>query len=258
MSKILVLLIGLIPSAWAVDGVAVGTIETVDPAGTLITVKNAQGETLEKVAGSPLLQSERVIAKPDQTVVLHLKDDSNITIAPGSESSVKDYVPARPGSVPHVEMTKGSAHFDVNKTPTGHHTFYIHTSSATMGVRGTDFVVDQQNDGYSVVHTLEGNVSMAKNEAELDDPSKSVAVPAGRTSYLNSSMAHPSAPKVFNRKTYLTQLGKTYPAMMKQIHRTEQKRQMNAVSNSHAQKLKQAKEAEKTPAKRRARPRHPK
>ena len=179
MSKITVLLLAaFIAHAWADAPPEVGAIQEVDPAGTQVSVKNAQGATEEKPAGAPLLQSDQVIAKPNQTVVLHLKDDSNITATPGTEISVKDYVPAQAGSVPHVELTKGSAHFDVNKTPTGHPTFFIRTKSATMGVRGTSFVVDQQSDGYSTVHTLQGNVAIAKNEADLEDHSKSVAVPA--------------------------------------------------------------------------------
>lgn len=244
MNKIWILLLATlaISNAFADPATDVGTIESVDPAGTTVTVKNPQGVSAEKAPGAPIGPNDHILSKKGQTVVLHLKDDSNVTVAPGADVAVQDYIPSKPDSVPHVQLNQGSAHFDVPKTDTTHTKFFIRTNSATMGVRGTDFVVDQQSDGYSVVHTLSGNVAVAKNEADLEDHTKSVEVPAGRTSYMNQTMAHPAAPRVFNRKSYLTQLSKTYPAMSHQIHQSEQRRRQAEAANPRLANHKRAQE----------------
>jgi len=237
-------------SAFAED---IGSIESTDPAGSSVSVKDAQGATVQRAVGAPIAQAEHVLAAAGQTVVLKLKDGSEVSAAPGADLSVENYIPSQAGSMPHVVIQQGSAHFDINKTSTGHPTFFVHTSSATMGVRGTEFIVDQQSDGYSVVHTLDGKVAMAKSEGDLENTSKSVDVAAGHTSYLHPSMSAPAASKIFNRKTYLTQLSKNYPGLTKQVEHSHQRQlQRKAAENERAKQLKQSSEEKKQiPPKRR-------
>lgn len=196
---------------------AVGTLGPVDPSSSRVTVKDAQGRTRETVGGTSLFAQEHVLPKQGQTVGVALKDGSEVTATTGSDLSISDYVPGTPGSVPHAELDQGSAHFDVIHTTTGQISFYLKTKSAVMGVRGTEFVVDQSEDGTSNLHTLQGEVAMAKTEKDLGTPGHFTSVGAGTASYLKPSMKAPAVPQKFDRKAYLGQLAKTHPGLAKHV-----------------------------------------
>jgi hypothetical protein len=105
----------------------------------------------------------------------------------------------------------------VSKTTTGKISFYIRTNSAVMGVRGTEFVVDQGADGTSNLHTLQGQVAMAKSEKDLETPGHFTAVGPGKTSYLRRSMSAPAPVQSFDRKAYLAELSRTHPGIAKRV-----------------------------------------
>lgn len=238
----------------------IGSISSVIPNGAKVMVRSASGAIETREEGAPVHANEHILPSSGQTVVVHLKDGSYVAGAPGADFLVTDYSPNQPSSLLHVQLEQGSAHFDVNKTTTGHPSFFIKTKTATMGVRGTEFIVDQRNDGYSIVHTLEGRVALGKTEADLENPVKSVEIPAGHMSYFQEHMKAPSAPKVFNQKEYLESLGKQYPGMMKAVEHANRRRIESHSKNSPDKRLERKKtveEAQKNRTKRRYRPKKP-
>lgn len=234
---------------------AVGTVGPVDPPASKVTVRDAAGRTRETVGGTSLFTQEHVLPKQGQTVGVTLKDGSEITAEAGSDLSISDYVPGDPSSVPHAELDQGSAHFNVSHTTTGKTSFFLKTNSAVMGVRGTEFVVDQAADGTSNLHTLQGEVAMAKSENDLATPGHFTSVGAGTTSYLKRSMAAPAAPQKFDRQAYLGQLAKTHPGLAKHVRPVAPARPAARKKPSMAQrvKIRPAPKAKKHPPSRRRR-----
>ena len=233
---------------------AVGTIGPVDPSSSRVTIRDAQGLSRETVAGTSLFAQEHVLPKQGQTVGVALKDGSEITATTGSDLSISDYVPGTPGSVPHAQLDQGSAHFDVSHTTTGQTSFYLKTKSAVMGVRGTEFVVDQAEDGTSNLHTLQGEVAMAKTEQDLRTPGHYSSVGAGTASYIKPSMKAPAAPQKFDRKAYLGQLAKTHPGLAKHVRPApafKAPRKQNRNGKSMAQRVKISPAPKKRPPARR-------
>jgi hypothetical protein len=91
--------------------------------------------------------------------------------------------------------------------------FVVKTPAATIGVRGTDFVVDARDNGKDIeLHTLEGSVDAAKSVQNLIHKDI-VAVEGGFTIHALDSKPLPQ-PKSFDVKQFTTELNRREPAFV--------------------------------------------
>ena len=102
------------------------------------------GERLALRVGMPVREADRVVTGPDGTVGITFADNSLLSIGPNSDFAIERYVF---DSTTHVgefdsRLSKGSlagvSGKIVKQSPEA---MRVHTPSAIMGVRGTDFVV---------------------------------------------------------------------------------------------------------------------
>ena len=102
------------------------------------------GERLALHVGMPVREADRVVTGPDGTVGITFADNSLLSIGPNSDFAIERYV---------FDSTTHAGQFDsrlskgtlagvsgkiVKQSPEA---MRVHTPSAIMGVRGTDFVV---------------------------------------------------------------------------------------------------------------------
>ena len=88
--------------------------------------------------------------------------------------------------------------------------FVIRTKTATMGVRGTEFVAGfDAASGSSQLHTLEGIVEFAKDEGQVMSW-KGIPVAAGQQATLGATMDVP-APEPYNPQAYLEEMKAAQP-----------------------------------------------
>ena len=102
------------------------------------------GERLALRVGMPVREADRVVTGPDGTVGITFADNSLLSIGPNSDFAIERYV---------FDSTTHAGQFDsrlakgslagvsgkiVKQSPEA---MRVHTPSAIMGVRGTDFVV---------------------------------------------------------------------------------------------------------------------
>ena len=93
--------------------------------------------------------------------------------------------------------------------------FVIRTKTATMGVRGTDFMVGfDAASGTSELHTIEGVVDLAHQESQVMG-GHGVPVTAGQQASLGEALSVPPAPKAFNTQTFVAQVAAAEPEMAK-------------------------------------------
>ena len=102
------------------------------------------GERLALRVGMPVREADRVVTGADGTVGITFADNSLLSIGPNSDFAIERYVF---DSTTHVgefdsRLSKGSlagvSGKIVKQSPEA---MRVHTPSAIMGVRGTDFVV---------------------------------------------------------------------------------------------------------------------
>jgi hypothetical protein len=102
------------------------------------------GERLTLRVGMPVREADRVVTGPDGTVGITFADNSLLSIGPNSDFAIERYVF---DSTTHAgqfdsRLSKGSlagvSGKIVKQSPEA---MRVHTPSAIMGVRGTDFVV---------------------------------------------------------------------------------------------------------------------
>jgi hypothetical protein len=102
------------------------------------------GERLALSVGMPVREADRVVTGPDGTVGITFADNSLLSIGPNSDFAIERYVF---DSTTHAgqfdsRLSKGSlagvSGKIVKQSPEA---MRVHTPSAIMGVRGTDFVV---------------------------------------------------------------------------------------------------------------------
>ncbi len=86
--------------------------------------------------------------------------------------------------------------------------YLVRTRSAVMGVRGTEFVVDQfRGKAEAEFHTLEGTVEVGKTETDINE-GRGVSVKENEM--VHSSASGISKPMPFERKSYLENLDSAF------------------------------------------------
>lgn len=177
------------------------------------TEKQRRNASVEDV----VYEGDKIVTKKEQAVTLLLNEKTEITIGPSTSFLVEEYNPSERHST-ILSLAYGIIRALVKKTYEPGETFAVKTSSAAMGVRGTDFIVETNSKTkLTSVHTLEGEVIMGVDISSLRNANKSVKVPAGTTSMLKIGMNLPVAPKSFDQSTFRHDLQQRAPVFEKQM-----------------------------------------
>ena len=195
---------------------SVGVIETISGA-TTVKVKSSAG--VERVLGvRGILQKGDVITTEESQVIsIKLSDDTLMSIGPLSQVVIAKSDLGNEQSDTDIELQKGMTHVAVQKVYNESHKFFLRTSTATMGVRGTEFFVEHGADNQTSIHTLEGSVAVGKAGENLANSKNAVLVNRGNMSSLKPQSAQPSVPKQFNENEFFRNLNTRSPAMVAQI-----------------------------------------
>jgi len=145
-----------------------GAIERVN--GT-VSITNAANQSRPARSGEPLQTGETVTTENGGEVLIKLKDDSLVTLRPNTQMKLAEYrYENKPTDGMLVNLFKGTMRAVsglVGKTRPANVKFS--TSTATVGIRGTDFeiAIVEQDDGntragtYNYVNSGETNISIA-------------------------------------------------------------------------------------------------
>jgi len=136
-------------------------------------------QSFKKLTADSLLQTGDLIKTFNKSrVKIIFNDKSVIYVAPKSQFIIKEYkydkVKKERSSV--LNLLGGRVKLFVAKLSSKNKTFKVNTETATVGVRGTKFIVSSENEGETEVLVLSGSVEV-KNP--LDETNKSVILSKG-------------------------------------------------------------------------------
>jgi hypothetical protein len=109
---------------------------------------------------SPVVQDEVVETPRDGAVHLRFNDDTRFRVGSLSRATLDRFVfdPGRGGGELTIELSKGAFRFISGKIEKRN--YVLTTPTATIGIRGTDFLVEVFESGETVVTVLEGLVTL--------------------------------------------------------------------------------------------------
>ena len=141
----IVLLAALSATAWSADGA--GTIKTLSGSATI--TRAASGLPLPVAAGQRVYAGDRIATGPGSYVGVMLHDDTRLTIGPGSELLIREFEfnPSSYAGDLAVSFVKGTARVVTGLI--GKHAperVRFQTTTVTIGIRGTEFVLDLEPD----------------------------------------------------------------------------------------------------------------
>jgi hypothetical protein len=125
-------------------------------------VIDPQGKRISEV-GSVLEPGTSIATGDHSSVQIKYPDGSRVSV--GAKSKL--VTEAGTVDAQSVNLNFGRINALIHKQKSVDLHFKVKTKSATMGVRGTHFVVDAEPSGKSSTHVLEGRVDVAKDEKRL-------------------------------------------------------------------------------------------
>ena len=135
----IVILLAVWTNAWSADGA--GTVKTLTGSATVIRTSAA----LPIATGQRVFSGDRIVSAQDGYVGIMLYDDTRLTIGPGSELLIREFEFNANSYVGNltVSFLKGTARVVtglIGKNSPENMRF--NTPTATIGIRGTEFIVD--------------------------------------------------------------------------------------------------------------------
>lgn len=102
---------------------------------------------VEAAAGSTLFVADRLVAAPGASAGIVFKDGTLLTLGPGADLLVRDYVfePKQARYAFSVYLAKGSAIYSSGKIgKLAPESVQVNSPLATVGVRGTRFIINAE------------------------------------------------------------------------------------------------------------------
>jgi hypothetical protein len=136
---VIIILFAVWANAWSADGA--GTVKTLTGSATVIR----DSSVLPIATGQRVFSGDRIVSGRDSYVGIMLYDDTRLTIGPGSELLIREFEfnPSSYAGELAVSFLKGTVRVVTGligkNAPENVH---FDTPSATIGIRGTEFVVD--------------------------------------------------------------------------------------------------------------------
>ncbi len=138
--RVLLLLVLFFLLPLAVVAAPVGTVKTVSGEALI----DRQGQLLVAVAGMPVFAQDHLQTQPGSTLGVILRDDTSLTLGPGSRMQIKDYLfePKNSAFSLVLKMLKGSFLFMsgvIGKLAP--ESIQLETPESTIAVRGTRLLI---------------------------------------------------------------------------------------------------------------------
>jgi hypothetical protein len=211
----LVLLLLLADRSFAAQppGALFGKPEILGVAGSAgILVSRARGGSRVAHAGDPLWAGDSFVTPGGVSVKISYEDGSVVLAGPSTQVLMEDVKETL-----SVSSSQGVIRAIVVPLPPSaprpkHARFLIRTRSAVMGVRGTDFIVE--NDAAKLVtevHELVGVVDVAANEGAL---SRGQITPLNQGNSLRIIGAQIGTPSQFDRESFLKSFHQQNPGLL--------------------------------------------
>lgn len=143
--------------------------------------RNARSFALRK--SDRLLPGDEIDTQAGGRVVINLSDGSQVIVAPGSIAVLKDFRQA--GNLRELlDVVVGRIRVKINKLGGRPNPYRVNSPTASIAVRGTEFIVRVESSGETEVTVTEGLVEVAsrldQNQKTLVEPGRSVIVrPSG-------------------------------------------------------------------------------
>ena len=137
---------------------------------------------------SPVVQDEVVETPRDGAVHLRFNDDTRFRVGSLSKATLDRFVfdPGRGGGELTIELSKGAFRFISGRMDK--RAYVLVTPTATIGIRGTDFIVEVLESGETVLTVLEGEVTLRTRLPPL----REIDVAIGETGRLPADGSDPS------------------------------------------------------------------
>lgn len=157
-----------VASAICLAAAAFGANDALAQAGGIGTITNVVNQAFRTPPGGAelpanthdtLVTDETLRTDKDATLAVLFVDGSELNIEAESEVTLSDYVfdTATDSSSGTIELNNGLFHFNSNQTADSG--IVLQTPVATIGIRGTEFLVTVANDA-TIVDILEGEVEV--------------------------------------------------------------------------------------------------
>lgn len=212
---------------------------------TLINPKSAS-ETIQVMRSNKVLnlsspadlqEEDQLTTLASQTVLLRLQEGSLVTLAPMTTIEVFKVAPtateAGANASTTLRIVAGVADFVAAKIYKGNTRFRVRSNDATMGVRGTEFVAEQDSKAVNL-HTISGEVeffSVAKpNEVRI--------VGEGKASIFETGSGKPIAPAKYDKEAFNAYLKERSSVFSEQIIKN---RRMSSAGSSEVTRKKSKK-----------------
>lgn len=163
------------------------------------------GQVLHLHAPAEIQEGDLVSSSATQTLLLKLQEGSLITIAPNTALEVikvaASTTEAGTNESTTLRIERGLVDVLAAKIYQGKTRFRVRSKDATMGVRGTEFVAEQDDKKVSL-HTLSGKVEFYS----VGKPNDIRLVEDGRASTLVDGAIRPSEPAKFDQVEFQSYL----------------------------------------------------
>ncbi len=172
----------------------------------LVVVKSANGTSKPAARGLEIQVGDHIKTGPSASAKIRYPDGSKLLVGRGTEVEIQEnngetqFNKVYSGYVRGLIRKAGQP--DKTKPPR----FIIRSRTVVMGVRGTDFILDQQKN--LEIHTLDGTVEVAPTENALMS-GKGVSVPRGQMIDAEGSKIHDPIP--FDRELLEQALAQSQP-----------------------------------------------
>lgn len=185
--------------SWALAASQQPAIELI--VGAKVIQVDSQGRMVEAAEGSLLRNGDRIKTGPRVSVRVLYPDGAQLLVGRSSEVEILP----KDNTTYWSRLSLGQARAIIPKPKVvnkkARHRFGIKTKTAVMGVRGTDFVVETDEKGESSqVHTLDGQVEVAKDEGSLLDGKGFNVL---RDQFVKATPGDLLKPAKFDRQQYL-------------------------------------------------------
>ncbi len=135
--------------------------------------------SLQPGIGTEVFGKDTVITGHDGKVRILFIDNSMVNIGPDSDIDLSKYILTPSERDVLLSMVRGKIRFLVSNLSTVVNTYTITTTTAIIGVRGTDFVVDASQKDTTEVYLMKGKVALSN---VLQKPAQAVQLMKGMMS----------------------------------------------------------------------------
>ncbi len=158
--------------------------------------------------GMALKYGQKIVTGEKSHAIIVYPNGSKIWIYPVSLFFLKPPVVKTIGAEPAqvTELERGRIRADIKKENPNAKSirYFVRTRSAVMGVRGTEFVIDQaRGKADAEFRTLEGTIEVGKTDTDI---AEGRAVAVHENEMVRSSASGISKPMPFDRESYLNKL----------------------------------------------------